>query len=180
MADTNWRTRLEEAIKKIRLAPQSPASAGFFFAAPHESRHKSFSSSLADIQLDLSSLADILSLNTSPKLETRDMQHQPPEAMQARKLAIYAVGIPANVYLDGVKAIEADATKAIEDYASVFRCTPAVALLKIAASLSTDPEQRLIAAVAELLAWSDPDELDPCADEAHDAVDEYTTFQRGV
>ena len=107
------------------------------------------------------------------------MQHQPPEVMQARKRAIYSVGIPARDYLDGVKAIEADATKAIEDYASVFRCTPAVALLKIAASMSNAPEQRLIAAVAALLAWH-PDDFDALGDEVADALDEYETFYRGL
>ena len=65
-------------------------------------------------------------------------------------------------------------------FVTTIGISAAIALLRIAARLSTDPEQRLIDAVAELLAWSDPEELDPCADEAHDAVDEYTTFQRGV
>ncbi len=107
------------------------------------------------------------------------MQHQPPEAMQARKLAIYKVGNPANVYLDGVKAIEADATNAIKEYAMVFRCSSALALVRIAATMCTDPERRLVAAVAALVDWSDTEDFDALRDEAADALDEYETFYRG-
>lgn len=106
--------------------------------------------------------------------------HQTPDEMQRSKRSIYITGMEASSYLRSCNEAEAYAENAIRDYARVFRGDPAIALLRIAARLSTDPEQRLIDAVAELLAWSDPEELDPCADEAHDAVDEYTTFQRGV
>jgi len=81
--------------------------------------------------------------------------------------------MPGAEYVNEAKAIEADAERAIRGYARVFRTTPAVALLRIAAAMSGDSGRDLIEAVGAVLDISDHDDAAGALDDAHKALSAY-------
>ena len=75
------------------------------------------------------------------------MQAHSPTELQTAKQAIFRTGIPMREYLDRMSDIEARAEAEIMAYVKVMRATPAIALLRIAAKMSSGVDEELIDAM---------------------------------
>ena len=60
------------------------------------------------------------------------------------------------------------------------RATPAIALLRIAAKMSSGVDEELIDAIRAVLALSDPDDVPIAMDDAHKALDAYEAVYHGT
>ncbi len=103
-----------------------------------------------------------------------------PDELAAAKKAIFRTGITAREYLDRQNDIDRIATEAIKGYVKSMRSAPAVALLRIAATLSSGPERDVIEAVKEVLDLSDPDDAQGAFDAAFDEINTYARIHWGL
>ena len=108
------------------------------------------------------------------------MQAHSPAELQTAKQAIFRTGIPTREYLDRMGDIEARAEAEIMAYVKVMRATPAIALLRIAAKMSSGVDEELIDAIRAVLALSDPDDVPIAMDDAHKALDAYEAVYHGT
>lgn len=110
----------------------------------------------------------------------RQMQAHSPAELQTAKQAIFRTGIPAREYLDRMGDIEARAEAEIMAYVKVMRATPAIALLRIAAKMSSGVDSELIDAIRAVLDLSDPDDVPVVMDDAHKVLDAYEATYHGT
>ena len=99
--------------------------------------------------------------------------HPTPEELTAAKSALYRMNLGAVEHVARLRQGEELAEAAIRDYAKVYRTTPAIALLRIAATMCGEPDAELIRSVCGLLDVSDPEDFEAAVQSVHDAADAY-------